>query len=81
MLADRALIPPMLINLIELGFELGGGTAVEVEVGPSFDRASVPPGIRSSADHRSTKNHVFTTWHIFVYIHSATSAKLWIYAY
>ena len=27
---DRALIPPMLINPIELDFELGGGTAVEV---------------------------------------------------
>ena len=33
MLADRALIPPMLINLIELDFELGGGTAAEVKVG------------------------------------------------
>ena len=29
MLADRALIPPMLINPIEFDFELGGGDAVE----------------------------------------------------
>lgn len=32
MLADRALISPMLINLIEFDFELGGGLPVSLQI-------------------------------------------------
>lgn len=49
---------------------------------PSF-RVSLFNGIRDSANRRSAKKSRVqpATCRIFTYIHSATSAKLWIYAY